>query len=134
MDGKESNMKKPNTIETEIRRIQEAIALILPDMDVTVSINMTRKKNPGETPIVKGVVWDDAEVTADPVDDKPPMDLEQVKSLLNAYVRSAGKDKALELVKKYSNGSDKPADIDPADYHKLIADMDGTALKTKGAE
>ena len=127
-------MKKPNTIETEIRRIQEAIALILPDMDVTVSINLTRKNFPDEKPIVKEVVWDDTEVTAESVDDKHQMDLEQVKSLLNAYVRSAGKDKALALVKKYSNGSGKPADVNPADYHKLIADMDGTVLAPTGAK
>ena len=127
-------MKKPNTIETEIRRIQEAIALILPDMDVTVSINMTRKNFPDEKPIVKEVVWDDTEVTADTAVGKTPIDFEQVRTLLNSYVRSAGKDKALALVRKYSNGSEKTTDIDPADYHKLIADMDGTALKTKGAE
>lgn len=121
-------MKDPKTIKEAVEQLQASIQTALPGMGVTVSINLVPLNNKVQEP-VNGK----KEKAAKPAEKKPdPVSLDNLRTLLNAYVKAAGKDKALSLVGKYSNGTQNPADISPDDYPAVIAAMGGHELEPEG--
>jgi hypothetical protein len=121
-------MKDPKTIQEAVEQLQASIQAALPGMGVTVSINLVPLNNKVQEPVngKKEKAVKPAEKKAEPVS------LDKLRTLLNAYVKAAGKDKALSLVGKYSNGTQNPADIPEADYPKIISEMGGVELEPEG--
>jgi len=113
----------PKTIKEAVEQLQASIQAALPGMGVTVSINMVPLNNKAQEP-VNGK--NEVAVKTDPIT------LDNLRALLNAYVKTAGKDKALNLVGKYSNGTKNPADIPEADYPEIIKAMGGHELEPAG--
>lgn len=116
-------MKDPKTIKEAVEQLQASIQAALPGMGVTVSINLVPLNNKAQEP-VNGKDQDAV---------KPgPISLDNLRKMLNAYVKAAGKDKALSLVGKYTDGSGNPADINPDDYPDVIKAMGGYELEPEG--
>lgn len=116
-------MKSPNTIKEAVEQLQASIQAALPGMGVTVSINLVPLNNKGQ----EHVNGKDKEAIK-----TEDISLDNLRTMLNAYVKSAGKDEALKLVKNYSNGTGKPQDIDPGDYPEIIKLMGGYELEPAG--
>lgn len=122
-------MKDPKTIKDAVEQLQASIQAALPGMGVTVSINLFSLPIGKEQEPINGK----KEKTDKPAENKTePVSLDKLRTLLNAYVKAAGKDKALALVGKYSNGTQNPADINPDDYPAVIAEMGGVELEPEG--
>ena len=110
-------MKSPDTIREAVEQLQSAVQAALPGMSVTVAINLVPMPRGNE---VKNEVVTEV------------VSLGNLRNLLNAYAKSAGKESALELVGRFSNGTGKPQDISQDDYPAVIKAMGGYELETKG--
>lgn len=113
------------TIEETIKQLQESIGAALPGMNVTVNISLTSANSEDEISTV-------AELTDANDIANPEVDLQGLRDTLNAYVGSAGKDKAYALVEKYTGGSRSPADIPADKYNDILDEMDGIELSPRG--
>lgn len=117
-------MKNPDTIKEAVEQLQASIQAALPGMGVTVSINLMPQE---KTVARKPVNGKDKKQEA-----PEPVTLDHLRTMLNAFVKAAGKDKALALVSKYTDGGKNPADINPDDYPDVVAAMGGYELEPVG--
>lgn len=117
------------TIPEAVKELEQAIQVAIPGFNVTVSINLTTL---GPTTAVEPV--GEEPVKEEPTTEEPSKELtlDDIRTLLNAYAKAAGKEKAVALVGKFANGSRNPADIKPEDYRALVAGMGGYDLNPKG--
>ena len=112
------------TIKDVLEALHDAMQKALPDMDVTINIQVGAKKNTAEVKKEEPVTAPEgapAEATAEAP--ATETNLACLKATLNAYVKAAGKKKTFELVREFTNGSDNPADIPPKKYPKIFARM-----------
>jgi len=103
-------MTEPQTIKEAVSVLQKSIQAVLPDMDVSVNINL----KPAATALDS--------TQREPIPDKLSKEIDQIalRNFLNAYAKKAGKTKALKLVQEYAEGSKNPDDIPNEKYNDLV--------------
>ena len=116
-----------STIAEAVQQVQEAVAIAIPGMDVTVNISLAPKLN-GKA-IVKDVV------KSDPVN----VDLDHIRKILNGFAKTAGPDKAISLVKRFTADGSKDAKQIPEDkYLDVLAAMEDengqVVIETQGED
>ena len=119
-------MTQEQTIKDVLEALHDAMQKALPEMDVYINIQVGPKREGAAK------VGSDNSSTETQGTEEPPETLDNLRTMLNAFAQSAGKDKALELVGKYANGSKNPADIPSADYSEVITAMGGYNLDLGG--
>ena len=121
-------MKEPQSITEAVQLLQKSIGAALPDMEVSVNINLLPKQVTTETIIDIKVNEPVEEVKAEKI-----MDAKDLKVILNAFMGKVGKTEAIKLVKSFTtNGSTKATDIPKAKYNELLTAMSGVELEIKG--
>ena len=121
-------MKEPQSITEAVYLLQKSIGVALPDMEVSVSINLLPKQETTTETIIDIKVNDPVEVKAEEI-----MDAKDLKVILNAFMANVGKTEAIKLVKSFTtNGSTKAADIPEAKYNELLKAISGVELAIKG--
>ena len=115
-------MTQEQTIKDVLEALHDAMQKALPDMEVYINIQVGPKREAAAN----------VEPKTQDTENHPPETLDNLRVMLNAFAQSAGKDKALELVSKYANGSKNPADIPSADYSEVITAMGGYNLDLGG--
>jgi len=90
--------------------VQKSIQAVLPDMEVSVQINLKPAATALDIP------------QREPIPDKLSKDIDLIalRNFLNAYAKQAGKTKALKIVQEYANGSKNPDDIPVESYNSLV--------------
>ena len=128
-------MKDPKTIKEAIEQIQEAMSLAIPGMQVTVSINLTSAAVDNVTPHEEATKQEIESPAVPQAKDEaaPDVDLKGLRALLNAYAKTAGKDKALALVSKFSK-TGNPKDIPTDSYKDVIKAIGGYTLEPKSGD
>ena len=117
------------TIPEAVKELEQAIQVAIPGFVVTVSINLTTL---GPTAVKEPEDKEPVKEEPTTEDSSKELTLDDIRTLLNAYVKSAGKEIAFALVDKFTDGSRNPADIKPEDYRALVAGMGGYDLNPKG--
>jgi hypothetical protein len=126
-----------STIAEAIKQVQEAVAIAIPGMDVTVNISLAPKLN--GKPIVKDVVKAEP-IKVDVINAEPVnVDLDHIRKVLNSFAKTAGPDKAISLVKRFTSDGSKDAKQIPEDqYMNVLAAMEDengqVVLETQGED
>ena len=112
-------MTEPQTIKEAVSVLQKSIQAVLPDMEVSVNINLAPRRNINKTVIEKKA---ETETNVQEIPDQLSKDIDQIalRNFLNSYAKQAGKTKALKLVQEYAEGSKNPDDIPNEKYNDLV--------------
>ena len=112
-------MSEPQTIKEAVNVLQKSIHAVLPDLEVSVNINLAPKRNINKT-VIEKTAEPETNVQEIPDQLSKEIDLIALRNFLNAYAKQAGKTKALKIVQEYANGSKNPDDIPVESYNSLV--------------
>jgi len=107
---------KPLHIQNALNEIEAYVQQGFPEMDVCVHISMMPKQQATARPVLE--IPDEI-----PEQLSKDIDLLALKNFLNNFVKKAGKEKALSVVKDYANGSVDPAEIPAEKYNDLVTEV-----------
>jgi len=107
---------KPTNISETIILLQEAVTIANPGMEVSISINMRP---------IQQIIKVETETAIIEEKEKPNIDLDDIRLMLNGYAKANGREKAFALVEKYStDGSRNPVNVPPENYISMIKEID----------